>query len=116
MSGDMHRSSHQGVAFALLGSLVAVGLAACGGGSSDASTDVEVAMQSQYSDRQVACARSDHEYGGSRAYSCTVGKKRICVAYVDGETLELWDERPLRPGERGYDPNIAATVRDGPSC
>jgi hypothetical protein len=95
--------------------LAVAALAGCGGGT-DASTDVEVAMRGQYPDRQVACERSDHEYGGSRAYSCSVGKQSICVAYVDGETLELWEERPLRPGERGYDPNIAATVRDGPSC
>lgn len=115
MSGGMDRSSYRGVALALFVGLVAVGLAGCGGGT-DASADVEVAMQGQYPDRRVACERSEHEYGGSRAYSCTVGKQRICVAYLDGETLELWEERPLRPGERGYDPSIAATVRDGPSC
>lgn len=107
--------SRRYVQLVVVAGLVAAAVAGCGGGS-DASADVEVAMQGQYPDRVVACAQADHEYGGERAYSCNVGKKRICVAYLDGETLELWDERALRPGERGFDPNTVVTVRDGPSC
>ena len=94
--------------------LVTTALAGCGG--SGDSAKAEAAVRSQYPNRDVTCSQSDLEYGGDNAYSCTVGKRRICVALLDGEVLELWDERPLRPGEPGFDPNASATVRDGPSC
>lgn len=103
------------VVAASLAALAASALVACGGGS-DASAEAEAAVQEQYPSREVSCSKSDVEYGGGPAYSCTLGRKPICVALVDGELLELWDERPLRPGERGYSDQFIATVRDGPSC
>ena len=103
------------VVIACVTALTAITLVACGGGS-DSSTEVEAAVQEQYPNREIACSKSDLEYGGGPAYSCTLGRKPICVAVLDGELLELWDERPLRPGERGYSDEFIATVRDGPSC
>jgi hypothetical protein len=106
------RLSASGLAIA---TLLAAAVVGCGGGSDD-SASAEVAVQAQYPDSEVTCSRSDYEYGGDKAYSCALGPKRLCVALVDGELLELWDERPLRPGERGYSDQFSATVRTGPSC
>lgn len=95
--------------------LLAAAAAGCGGGTDD-SASAEAAVQAQYPDSEATCAKSDYEYGGDKAYSCTLGAKRLCVALIDGELLELWDERPLRPGEPGYSDQFGATVRTGPSC
>jgi hypothetical protein len=99
----------------VLAALAVAALAGCGGGA-DESAELEVALQVQYPNREVTCTKTDVEYGGGNAYSCTVGTKPICAILVDGELLELWDERPLRPGEKGYSPDFVATIRDGPSC
>ena len=95
--------------------LVAAILVGCGGGS-DETANLEALVRRQYPNRTVTCAKSDLTYGGDHAYSCRVGGKRFCFAKVDDELLPLWDERALRPGERGYDSSFGVTVKTGPSC
>jgi len=98
-----------------LAAFAVAALVGCGGGV-DKSADVASAVKDQYPRRAVTCETGDVEYGGEKAYSCKVGGKPRCFGYVDGELVELWNERPLRPGEPGYAEGIGATVRTGPSC